>query len=210
MKRIQAPDIEAMEKIFRLNLINSITGYKPANLIGSADAAGRTNLAIYSSVVHLGSNPPYVGIFTRPTSVARHTYDNISASGCYTINHVHESFTAAAHYTSAPFPEDESEFEACGLGAEFLDGFPAPYVRESRIKIGLRLVEEIPVKATGTTLLVGKIEAIYLPADVLAADGSLNLNAGGGVCISGLDTYHTAQQIGAYAYARVGEGPQSK
>jgi flavin reductase (DIM6/NTAB) family NADH-FMN oxidoreductase RutF len=210
MKRIQAQDIEAMEKIFRLNLINSITGYKPANLVGTANADGHTNLAIYSSVVHLGSNPPYIGIFTRPTSVARHTYDNIKASGCYTINHVHADFTAAAHYTSAPFPEGESEFEQCGLSAEFLNDFPAPFVRESRIKIGLRLVEEIPVKATGTTLLVGKVEEIYLPADVLAADGSLNLNGAGGVCLSGLDTYHTAQEISAYAYARVGEGPQPK
>lgn len=210
MKRIQAQDIEAMEKIFRLNLINSVTGYKPANLIGTAAADGRTNLAMYSSVVHLGSNPPYIGIFTRPTSVARHTYDNLRASGCYTINHVHESFVGAAHYTSAPFPEDESEFDACGLEAEFLDGFQAPYVRESQIKLGMRLVEEIPVKATGTTLLVGKVEEIYLPADLLAADGSLNLNGAGGVCISGLDTYHTAHQIGAYAYARVGEGPQPK
>ncbi|GAB2468242.1 flavin oxidoreductase [Hymenobacter qilianensis] len=210
MKRIQAQDIEAMEKIFRLNLINSITGYKPANLVGTAAPDGRTNLAMYSSVVHLGSNPPYIGIFTRPTSVARHTYDNIKTSGCYTINHVHADFTAAAHYTSAPFPEDESEFEKCGLGAEFLDGFPAPYVRESQIKMGLRLVEEIPIKATGTTLLVGKIEQIYLPVDLLAADGTLNLGEAGTACVSGLDTYHTAQEIGAYAYARVGEGPQPK
>ena len=51
---------------------------------------------------------------------------------------------------------------------------------------------------------------VPVPADLLAPDGSLNLNGAGGVCISGLDTYHTAQQIGAYAYARVGEGPQPK
>jgi hypothetical protein len=57
---------------------------------------------------------------------------------------------------------------------------------------------------------VGKVEEIYLPADVLAADGSLNLNGAESVCLSGLDTYHTAQEIGTYAYARVGEGPQPK
>jgi hypothetical protein len=96
------------------------------------------------------------------------------------------------------------------LEAEFLNGFHAPFVRESRIKIGLQLVEEIPIKATGTILLVGKVEEIYLPAEVLADDGSLNLNDAGTVCLSGLDTYHTAHEISAYAYARVGEGPQPK
>jgi hypothetical protein len=86
MRHITAADIKAFEKLYRLNLVNAITGYKPANLIGTADGAGATNLAIFSSVVHLGSDPPLLGMVTRPTSVPRHTYENIQASGCYTIN----------------------------------------------------------------------------------------------------------------------------
>ena len=49
-------DIDQMDKIFRLNLINSCTGYKSANLIGTQSADGKTNLAVFSSITHLGSN----------------------------------------------------------------------------------------------------------------------------------------------------------
>ena len=71
-------DLENASKVFRLNLINSITGIKPANLIGSISNSGQTNLAIFSSVIHLGSNPAYLGFIMRPIGdVPRHTYENI-------------------------------------------------------------------------------------------------------------------------------------
>ena len=41
--------LKTLNKIYRLNLINSITGYKPANLIGTKSKNGVTNLAIFSS-----------------------------------------------------------------------------------------------------------------------------------------------------------------
>ena len=58
-------------------MINSITGYKSANMIGSRSNSGNENLAIFSSVTHLGSNPPLFLSFTlRPNTVPRHTYKN--------------------------------------------------------------------------------------------------------------------------------------
>ena len=53
-------DILQMPKVKRLNIINSITGIKPANLISTIDERNRHNLAIFSSVVHLGSNPALI------------------------------------------------------------------------------------------------------------------------------------------------------
>ena len=44
-------DINNLDKISRLNLINSITGYKPANLIGTKSLSGDTNLAIFSGKI---------------------------------------------------------------------------------------------------------------------------------------------------------------
>ena len=43
-----------MDKIKRLNIVNSITGIKPGNLIATMSKENETNLAIFSSVVHLG------------------------------------------------------------------------------------------------------------------------------------------------------------
>ena len=50
--------LDSLHKIFKINLINSCSGYKPANLIATVSKKGVENVAIFSSVVHVGSNPP--------------------------------------------------------------------------------------------------------------------------------------------------------
>lgn len=203
MKIISIDDIEAQDKIYRINLINSVTGYKPANLIGSIAANNQTNLAIISSVVHLGSNPPYIGFFSRPGNVPRHTIENIRETGCFTINHIHSPFIEQAHQTSANYPRTVSEFDQCGLTEEYLHNFKAPFVGQSQIKIGLSFVEESLIKTNGVVLVVGKIEFIVLPDNVLQPNGSVDLSLVDNVCITGLDTYNKVTPITTFPYARV-------
>jgi flavin reductase (DIM6/NTAB) family NADH-FMN oxidoreductase RutF len=207
MRHITAADITAFEKIYRLNFVNGLPGFKPANLVGTAAPGGQTNLAIFSSVLHLGSDPAVLGMVTRPTTVPRHTYQNIKDNGgAYTLNHVPLPLVAQAHYTSANF-EDESEFDACGFTAEYRDDFPAPYVAESPLSIGLRLHEEHAI-FNGTLLLVGTVEHVYLREEALRPDGTLDLVALQEVAISGLDGYHAVQPPVRYGYARPRQFPQ--
>lgn len=207
MRHLTAADIQAFDKIYRLNLVNGLPGFKPANLVGTATPDGRTNLAVFSSALHLGSDPALLGIVTRPTTVPRHTYANLKASGCYTLNHVPEALAAQAHYTSANFPDNISEFDACGFTAAYRDGFAAPYVAESALSIGLRLLEEHPI-SNGTVLLVGTVEHVYLKEELLRPDGTLDLVAAGTAAISGLDGYHAVQPPVRFGYARPGQFPQ--
>jgi flavin reductase (DIM6/NTAB) family NADH-FMN oxidoreductase RutF len=72
MTVISRDDISQLEKVERLNLINSCTGYKSANLIATKSVDGAVNVAIFSSITHLGSNPAL--IFYCPTTVPRNTY----------------------------------------------------------------------------------------------------------------------------------------
>jgi flavin reductase (DIM6/NTAB) family NADH-FMN oxidoreductase RutF len=203
MKHFKREAINELDSLKRANLINSISGYKPANLIGSISELGVTNLAIFSSVVHIGANPPLLGFILRPNGeVPRHTYENIKQNSVYTINHVHESFVEKAHFTSAKFERDESEFEKCKLTAEFIEGFAAPFVKESEIKIGLKFMEEIPIKLNKTILIIGEIEHIILPENTLLEGGNVDLNAVSDVAISGLDTYHKVEKIKTFPYAR--------
>jgi flavin reductase (DIM6/NTAB) family NADH-FMN oxidoreductase RutF len=206
MRHITAADIQAFEKIYRLNLVNGLPGFKPANLVGTAAPDGRTNLAVFSSALHLGSDPALLGIVTRPTTVPRHTYANLKASGCFTLNHVPEALAAQAHYTSANFPDDVSEFDECGFSAEYRDDFPAPYVAESPLSIGLRLLEEHAI-SNGTVLLVGSVEHVYLKDELLRPDGTLDLVAAGTAAISGLDGYHAVAPPVRFGYARPGQPP---
>ena len=57
MKHFTRSAIEELERFYRANLVNSVSGYKPANLIGTVSDSGVTNVAIFSSVVHLGADP---------------------------------------------------------------------------------------------------------------------------------------------------------
>ena len=207
MRHITAADIAGFERLYRLNLVNGLPGYKPANLVGTAAPDGATNLAIFSSVLHLGSDPPVLGLVTRPTTVPRHTYQNIKQhGGCYTLSQVPFPRRAAAHYTSANFADDESEFDLCGFTAEFRDGFAAPYVAESPLSIGLRLREEHPI-FNGTVLLVGLVEHVYINEKGLREDGTVDLAALEATAISGLDSYHPVGAPVRYGFARPGQWP---
>ena len=120
-------------------MINSITGYKPANLIATKSQSGITNVAVFSSVVHYGSAPPILGFVLRPTTVRRHTFDNIIETGYYTINHINEAIVEDAHHTSAKYPKDVSEFNKTGLEEVYNNDFYAPFVKQSTIKMGMKL-----------------------------------------------------------------------
>lgn len=201
-------DIQHLDRITRLKIINSVTGIKPANLIGSIDNKGRTNLAIFSSVVHLGSNPALLGFVSRPqTAEVGHTYRNIKENGVYTINHIHPEFVKNAHYTSAKFDASISEFERCNLSEENIENFKAPFVKESTFKMGMRFNEALDIKQNGTVLIIGEIEHLILP-DTSVVDDDIDLEAANSVGISGLNSYYSLSKIEKYPYVRVNEVPE--
>ena len=189
MKSIHLSDIEAMDKLARVRFANSLPGPKPICLVGSIDAEGRTNLAPFSTVTHLGSNPALIGLVSRPDLVERHTLSNILATGSYTINHVHPGILEAAHHCSARYPRETSEFRAAGLTPHFEEGVAAPFVLESRLRFALELEETVSIASNGTVLIVGKVILAQLPADHFGDDGSIDLTALGSMASTALDTY---------------------
>lgn len=202
MKHISQEALQQMERFTRANLVNSISGIKPANLVGTVSEQGISNLAIFSSVVHLGSNPPLLGMIQRPlTAEVGDSYGNIVATGYYTLNHVHEALIENAHFTSAKFAANESEFEHCGFEEAYLFGFKAPFVAESRVKIGLKYRETIPIALNNTLLVIGEVVHIELPDDGMEADGQMDLEALGSVGISGLNRYYGLRKIAEHPYA---------
>lgn len=199
-----------MDRVKRLKIINSVSGIKPANLIGTISDSDDTNLAIFSSVVHLGSQPALLGFIMRPAGeVPRHTYDNILQNGYYTINHIHEPFIKNAHYTSAKFDIGTSEFDSCGLTSEYIDDFKAPFVKESRLKIGMRFVQEIDIELNNTKLIIGEIHQLIMPNECFVHD-DIDLSIINNVGISGLNTYYALNKLERLPYARLGEVPNFK
>ena len=204
----KAADIQQWERFYRANFINSLTGFKSISLIGTANTAGNTNLGLFSSIVHIGSDPALVGFINRPLKAAPHTIDNVKATGVYTINHVHESFLEPAHQASAKYPESVSEFDETGLTPEYIDHFTAPFVKESAIKYALTMQEIIPITLNDTFLVIGKIDFVQLEAGVLRPDGFLDIDKAGSLCSNGADAYYNTAFIARYKCAKPGILPE--
>ncbi|MBN08831.1 MAG: flavin oxidoreductase [Flavobacteriaceae bacterium] len=202
MKYFNTNDIQAMSKIFRLNLINSITGYKSANLIVTKTNSKIYNVAIFSSVTHLGSDPPLIGFITRPGPVPRNTYDNIIENGYFTINHITKNQIESAHHSSAKYPKNISEFDKTTLSPEFKENFVIPFVKNSPIQIACSFSNEYHITENNTKLIIGRIENLFLNENLLNKDGWVELNKGEIVTINGLDGYALPKLIKRFSYAR--------
>jgi flavin reductase (DIM6/NTAB) family NADH-FMN oxidoreductase RutF len=202
MEHISKSQIDQMEKIYRLNLINSCTGYKSANLIGTYSKEGVQNLAVFSSVTHLGSNPALLSFIVRPTIVPRDTYKNILSNKFFTVNHIHLEDIEDAHHTSARYPANISEFDVTKFESEFLHEFPAPFVKSSKVKLGCEFLNKYEIKENDTLLMIAEIKDIYFEKDVLTEDGWLQLEKVKTVTINGLDGYALPSLIDRFQYAK--------
>lgn len=206
--QISENDIRGMDSRRRAAFVNSLSGFKSANLVGTADRAGHCNLAIMSSAVHLGSDPALLALIIRPGGEERHTLANILATGSYSINHVTPGIIEAAHQTAARYPRETSEFEATGLTPRWVEGNHAPLVAEAGIRLGMCLREHRELSINGTHLVIGAVKLVELEENWLTADGGVDLVAADSVALSGLDAYHRAQMVQRMAYARPDSPPR--
>ena len=188
-------DINSMDKVFRLNLINSCTGYKSSNLIGTISNEGINNLAVFSSITHLGSNPSLLGFILRPTVVPRDTYKNIKDRTEFSINHITISQIDEAHHTSYKYNSKISEFDKTKLIEEYKKNWSVPFVKDSPVQIGCKYLNEYFIKENDTLLIVGSIEEIFVKEKMLKKDGFIKLEDGDVTTINGLDSYANPKLI---------------
>ncbi len=205
MKHYSNSDIKNLDKLFRLNLINSCTGYKSANLLATKSQNGQTNVAVFNSVHHIGSNPAMLGFILRPTTVPRNTFENIKETGVFTVNHIHKNMIEQAHQTAAKYDNNISEFNQTGLEEEYLDDFFAPYVKQSSVKMGCRYLNEYHITENDTILVVAAIEHLYFEEGIQTPDGWLRLDDADTVAINGLDGYALPALLDRFHYARPGK-----
>lgn len=207
MVNITSSQIADMEKHYRISLINSLVGFRSLNLLGTISNDGITNLCIISSAFHLGANPPLIGLVIRPEREHNDTLKNIKSTGQYTLNNVLPAWYKQAHQTSAGYPSGVSEFQPCGFKKHYVNGFKAPFVAESNIRIGLELRETIDIEINGTTIVIGEIVQILADDKLIAEDGSVDHSKAETMTVAGLDAYFLPQPVGRLAYAKLGLEP---
>ncbi len=202
MDFFSSENLDSLNKIYRINLVNSITGYKSANLIGSVSNTGTENLAIFSSITHLGSNPALLSFFLRPNVVPRNTYKNIKENKLFTVNHVSKEIIEDAHHTSAKYDEEISEFDKTNFQPEYKKNWRAPFVKDSAVQLGCKYVNEYYLKENGCSMIVASIELIFIRKGLLQNDGWVELSKGDIVTVNGLDAYALPKTIKRLKYAR--------
>ncbi len=188
-------DILALERSYRINLMNGASGFRPAVLVGTVNEQGQTNLAMFNSCTHIGANPPLMGLLLRPPAAKQDTRTNILSSGQFSINAVTQSIYRVAHETASKTWRGQSEFETCGFTPGYFKDFNAPYVDESPIRIGLDLVEVKNIECNGTTLVIGQVQHLQIADALLDDDGHLRPDQADMVSCCGLDTYYLPQFI---------------
>ncbi len=205
MQHFNTDVIQGLSKLYRLNLINSITGYKSANMIATKSNSGEENVAIFSSITHLGSSPALLHFTLRPNTVPRDTYKNIKENNVFTVNHVSLGQIEQAHHTSAKYDENISEFDQTQLESEYRLDWHAPFVKGSPIGLGCRYLNEYNIKENGCVLIVAAIEHVFVDDQLLQEDGWVKLELGEVVAINGLDGYALPQLQKRLEYARPNE-----
>ena len=203
-------EFSKLNKIPRLNLINSCMGYKSANLIATKSVDGISNVAVFSSVTHLGSDPALLGFILRPNTVPRDTYANIKATEYFTVNAISETMIADAHQSSAAYDASISEFEMTNLEEEYLDEIEIPFVKGSPVRLLCRYVNEYPILENNTIHIIASIEAIYYDSVLEREDKWLQLDKVNVVTINGLDGYALPQILKRFEYARVNQSLKNK
>ena len=202
MKHISKEAISQMEKVERLNLINSCTGYKSANLLVTKSHEGNSNVAIFSSVTHLGSAPALIGFIMRPTTVPRDTYKNIRDIGYFTVNHITVNMIADAHHTSANYELGISEFDKTNLEEEYKPAIEIPFVKGSPVQLYCKYVNEYYIKENDTIHVIASIESLFFEEELEHKDGWLQIDRGNVVALNGLDGYCLPKLVDRFQYAR--------
>lgn len=202
MKSISKEDISKMDKIRRLNLINSCTGYKSANLIATRSIYGQENVAIFSSITHLGSNPAMLGFIVRPTTVPRDTYKNIKETGYFTVNHIISDIISDAHHTSANYGSEISEFDKTNLEPEYKIDIDFPFVKNAPVQLLCKYQNEYHIIENDTIHVIATIENVFYDEKLEHKDGWLQLDKANVVAINGLDGYCLPKLLDRFEYAR--------
>ena len=100
------------------------------------------------------------------------------------LKSIEKKFFKKAHKTSGKFPEEISEFNECKLTEKYLNNFHSPFVKESNIKIGMKLLDIMEVKHNKTYIIIGEIELIKTKFR------NLERNFENSAAVIGLNTYY--------------------
>ena len=180
---------------FHVDDLQGVDGYKlatglivprPIGWIGTVSSDGTTNVAPYSFFNVVSGLPPSF-VFAPGRGGRKDTLANVREVGEFTINVVTEEVVEAMNASSASFPADVDEFEACGLTAVPSRSVRPPMVGECKANFECVVTQIVDVGHPdhGNALVIGEAVEIHVLESLLdgtridqAALGAVGRHAG--------------------------------
>lgn len=144
---------------------------RPIAFVGTTDGAGQVNLSPFSFFNAFGANPPTVAFspaFRGTDGSAKHTYENVLATGEFTVSIVSYGMVEQMNLASADWPRDVDEFDAAGFTRAPSQLITPPGVAESPMFMECTLKQHVPLgdgPASGN-LLVGEVRMFHIKESV--------------------------------------------
>ena len=126
------------------------------------------NLAPFSYFMGVSSSPPLVAlsIGRKKDLSPKDTVANIERHPEFVIHIPSRGMEESVTKTSEAIPAEESEIELAGLDLEDFPGFPLPRLRDAKVAFGCRLHQMISLEGVPQTLVIGRLERIFLHDDI--------------------------------------------
>ena len=162
---------------FRVDELQGVDGYKlatglivprPIGWIGTVSADGTPNVAPYSFFNVVSGLPPSF-VFAPGRGGRKDTLANVREVGEFTINVVTEEVVEAMNASSATFPADVDEFEACGLTAVPGLSVRPPMVGECKANFECVVTQIVDIGHPdhGNALVIGEAVEIHVSESLL-------------------------------------------
>ena len=169
------PDTLSARDLYQ-HLIRLITP-RPIAWVSTLSPTGITNLAPFSFFTGITSKPPTLlfSCVDRADGTLKDTPRNILATGEFVVNVVSFPDATAMNASSADWPEEVSEFEACGIVPQPSTLVRPPQVASAPAAFECRLWQSVRVEEApgtlGATLIIGRIVSIRIEDSILDPQG---------------------------------------
>ena len=153
---------------------------RPIAWVSSLSLDGVANLAPFSFFNGIGANPPALmfSAVNRRDGSKKDTVANIESQKEFVVNIVSYANREAMNLSSADFPADESEIDACKLTRGTSELVKPPFIQEAAIHMecSLNQIVHLGEGPLAANLIIGNIVKIFINDDVLDADGAVDPN----------------------------------
>jgi len=137
---------------------------------GTEPGFERDNLITVAWTGIVNTDPPMLSVSIRPQ---RHSHAQIVQSGAFCLNLIDQKLCRAADFCGVKSGRDVDKFEAMGLHAREVPGFPAPALEEAPAFLCCRVRQRMALGSHD--LFLCAIEEVYVRDALFDTDGSLHL-----------------------------------